>query len=255
MYAAISEKEITMANLGDKIFSYSRSDLERKIDRLLVGMATTPPILSEQILDRVPDVKRIEVRPLLTTDLGCEAMVITPVFMHRDLIVVVDQEVMNAFDQKPYQMAIAEEIGHIELHRAVMLEIQTENDFADLQQHPAWAMAERDAKYFARAMLMPTSILEPAAHSMYERVANEIGFGDSYKFWSTFTTHLSEVFEIPRADAQKRLETYPRDLVNRVEKSIAARHPSLLRAGDTISVSGHTEVTEEQLYGDPTGER
>ena len=152
-----------MANLGDKVFEYTRLTLEKLVDQFLrvrPFVSKYPPVNVEMILDRISDVKKVECVPLLAFNFKTEAMVLTPRFMHRDLTICVDQEIMNARDPAPYNMAVAEEIGHITLHRAVMLEIESQEDFADLQRHPMWYRAEHDAKYFGRALLMPRNMLE-----------------------------------------------------------------------------------------------
>lgn len=242
-----------MKNLGDKISSYSTLSLERNVDQFLSMLPgfkeKPPPILSEVVLDRLPEVKSLDTLELLSK--GVEAMVVTPKFMHRDLTVMVDQQILNHRDAAAYNMALAEEIGHIQLHRAVMLDIRDTDDFLDLQAHPKWQVAERDAKYWGRAMLMPRYLLEREARENYERLAVELGFADSFHFSQVFIAHLAAIFQIPPADAQRRIDGYVGDLRGRLDKSIAARTDYLLDMSDSVRVSlrQSTELSDVQLFG------
>src|SRR5262249_16889263 len=109
-----------------------------------------------------------------------------PTHGHRFLVVVIDWGIMNHHDQSPFPFALPEEIGHMHLHRAVMLDINSVDDFLDLQEHPNWDIAERDAKFWARALLMPSHLLEPLSQLIYRRVARELGFGDLFQFSAVF---------------------------------------------------------------------
>lgn len=229
-----------MPSIGDKIFSYSNPQLEAKVDRFLRKrpyVDAAPPVDVEVILDRMPEVKNQDVMPILATEYHCEAIVLAKVFMHRHLTVVMDQGIMDQRDPAPYNMAIAEEIGHIELHRAVMLEIQSEADFLELQRHPNWRIAEWDAKYFGRALLMPRLMLEAAASNIYHRVADEIGFGSAFQFSQLFTVRLAMLFEAPACDAKTRIETYVGGLRERLDRSIASRSDHLLKLSDNVTVT------------------
>jgi len=245
-----------MKNIGDKIFAYTKLELERSVDQLFASTPSLrekrPPILAEAVLDKFPDVKRLEAMPMLASNFGVEAMVLAPRFMHRHLTVVVDHEIMNHRNSARYNMAIAEELGHIQLNRAVMLEIQDYHDFTALQEHPRWEIAERDAKYWGRALLMPAHLLEPAAQSIYRSIANELGFSDAFQFSALFTAHLATLFDIPQDEAQRRIDGYIGDLRGRMDRSIAVRHDSLLSVSDSVTLSRlpEPELTARELFGD-----
>lgn len=234
-----------MPSIGDKIFDYTRLEIERKTDSFIRArpfLKATPPIRAELILDRMPDVSRIEVMPLLAQRFRVEAMVLAPTFMHRSLTIVVDQQVMDLRDGSRYNMALAEEIGHIELHRAVMLDIQEVDDFVELQRHHKWFRAEQDAKYYARALLMPGTLLENVAADVYEQVATDVGFSDLFHFAQLFVAHIATSFEIPRIDAQKRIDSYVGDIQRRLERSVATRSTKLLSADFNV------KPTEVRLF-------
>jgi hypothetical protein len=225
-----------MKNLGEKIFPYTRLELERNVNKLLLslpGMSDSSPVGVGRILEKVPGYLFTHPSPLLAQELGVEAMVMTPTHGHRCLVVVVDLGLMIQRDSAPYRIALAEEIGHMHLHRAVMLEINNVDDFLDLQEHPNWDIAERDAKFWARALLMPGHLLESISEVTYKRLARELGFGDSFQFAAVFTAHLATAFEIPLEDAQKRIDQYVGDLRGRLERSIATRSGELLGMNDT----------------------
>jgi hypothetical protein len=249
-----------MKNLGDKIFPYMRAELERSVNALLRSMPGTSdssPVAVGVILEKVPGYLCTIPVELLAITLEAEAMVLTPTYMHRQLVVLMDVGIMTQRDAAPYRMAVAEEIGHMHLHRAVMLEINSGDDFLDLQEHPNWEIAERDAKFWARALLMPGHLLEPMSRLIYRRVAYELGFRDLFQFSAVFTSHLATAFEIPPQDAQRRIDQYIGDLRGRLERSVATRNDDLLAMSDeAIAVRREYQpiLTGMELYGEPDQE-
>jgi uncharacterized protein DUF955 len=230
---------MAMQSIGDKIFDYPKPELERLVDEFVRRrpfINDLPPVEIDLIVKRMKDVRQIKPAELLLDKHKTAAMVLAPRFMHRDLTVLVDQGIMDRRDPAEYNMALAEEIGHIELHRAVMLEIKDENDFVDLQRHARWNTAEHDAKYFGRALLMPRSMLEPLAAQVYRRLTSEYGFGDAFQFNRFFVVHLASIFEIPYADAQKRIDSYVGGLRSRIDLSFAARSTRLVSMQDEVAV-------------------
>lgn len=224
-------------DIGNRIFDYTKPELERKVDEFIRRrpfLGNAPPVYPDLILIRMPEVTQIEPDPGLMPTYKAEAMVLARTFMHRELKVVVDEWIMNHADGAPFNMALAEEIGHIELHRAVIMEIDTPQDFLEVHRHPRWAVAERDAKYFGRALLMPSVMMEPVASDIYRRVAAEIGFSDAFRFDHIFAVHMASTFEIPLADAKKRIDAYTGGLRSRLDMSIAAKSDALLSLTDEI---------------------
>ena len=242
-----------MPSIGERIFGYSKRELEDKVDHFIRRrpfLGPRPPIEADLIIKRMRDVKRIEVAENLLTKYRVEAMVLTPQFMHRDLTVVINQELMNRRDGAPYNMALAEEIGHIELHRAVVLEIEEPEDFCELTRHPRWQIAEHDAKYFGRALLMPRVMLEVAARDAYVRVASEVGFADPFRFDRIFTIQLAREFEIPLPDAQKRIDSYVGGLRIRLDRSVAAGTGGLLELGAELMLASRPSTHRENSHDD-----
>src|SRR5687767_7793590 len=92
-FRKLFHRRVMMKSLGDKIFEYTRPELERNVDQFLRSLPMLrdrpPPVSPEVILDQMPDVKRLEVMPLLASKFDVEAMVLSPTFMHRHLTVVV----------------------------------------------------------------------------------------------------------------------------------------------------------------------
>jgi AraC-like DNA-binding protein len=245
-----------MKNLGDKIFPYTRLELERNVNALLLslpGTSDSSPVAVGVILEKVPGYLFTHPVALLAQDLETEAMVMTPTHGHRCLVVVIDWGIMNQRDQAPCRMALAEEIGHMHLHRAVMLDINSVDDFLDIQEHPNWDIAERDAKFWARALLIPGHLLEPVSQMIYKRVARELGFRDLFHFSAVFTTHLATAFEIPPEDAQKRIDQYVGDLRGRIERSVATRSDELFGMNDTaiaLRREHQPTLTGMELFGE-----
>ena len=231
-----------MTSVGESVFEYSKSQLEENAERFIKSfpglLKKIPPLNPEVLLEKTPDVKEIRALPLLVAKFKVEGMVLTPIFMHREMTVVIDQGIMDHRDPSRYNITIAEELAHIHLHRAVMLNVQEYEDFVDLQAHPKWARAERDAKYWARALLMPRHVLEEVSRSVYRQVVDELGFQDSFQICSIFVSHLATRFEIPSNEVQKRIDSV-NDLRQRLEKSIACRSTELLSSQDYVSTGGN----------------
>jgi hypothetical protein len=193
----------------------------------------------------------IEPRDLLEENLKVEAMVLAKAYMNRELKVVVDTTIMNARNPARYHMALAEEIGHIQLHRAVMLDISECEDFVGLQAHPRWKIAERDAKYYGRALLMPQRMLEGVVKEKYEALASDRGFRDFFQFLSLLEAHVAVVFQVQVAEVRRRFDEYFGGLRARIEKSFAVRNTSLFEIADDVreELVVPDGLTEEQLYG------
>lgn len=239
-----------MQSVGDKIFDYSKLELERMADAFIRNRPYLDdmfPLQADYVLRRMPDVERLRPSALLLQKNKVVAMVLCPQFMHHKLTVLVDQGTMNDRDGAEYNMALAEEIGHIELHRSVILDIESEQDFVELQRHPRWSIAEHDAKFFGRAFLMPSQLLERLAQQAYRRVANEIGFDNPFVFDRSFTVSIATSFEIPPSDAQKRIDSYSGGLRSRLDSSIAVRSDRLLSVFDEVVVK---TLDRDELYGD-----
>jgi len=54
-----------------------------------------------------------------------------------------------------YRFTVAEELGHLRLHRSVLRRIRTTEDAVALQASPDYEYMDRNAKWFASALLMP----------------------------------------------------------------------------------------------------
>lgn len=247
-----------MKSLGDKIVAYKKTDLERHVNALLRSIPTVNveslPIAIEVIFDSIPGIKMtLESMDLLEHKFKVEAMVLAKTFMHRDLKVVVDTTIMNDRNPARYFMALAEEIGHIQLHQGVMLDIEDSDDFVALQAHARWKVAERDAKYYGRALLMPQPVLERLAREKYEGIIADHGFVNIFQFFSLLESHLALVFQVPLAEVRRRLDEYIGGIRQRIEISFASRSLSLvgLSPGLPQTIVEPNSLTHEQLFGVP----
>lgn len=228
-----------METIGDKIFDYKPSELEAKAESFIAArpfLPATPPVEVDLILVHMPEIKIVKPVELLADRLKVAAMVLTPLEMNRALRIDMDQGVMNSKNPGDYNIAIAEEIGHIEIHRSVMLDIHTEEDFVRLQKHARWAVAERDAKYFARALLSPRPMLEREASRIYAKLVSDFGFENWFQFESFFAREMAVVFEMPLDEAHRRLDEYVGGLRGRLSRSFAAGSMALLDQRDEVVV-------------------
>lgn len=251
-----------MKNLGDKIKIYTPLEIERAAEDLVSSIPTLmgrpPPILAELILDKIDGVVAFDSIDLVEAGLKAEAMVLSRKGLPRDLTVIVDKRLLDHRDDSRYNITIAEEIGHIELHRSVMLDIREHDDFRALQAHPNWFIAERDAKAFGRVLLMPRHHIELAASEIYKELVSSQGFGDPIQLLDVLIAKLAMRFHLPRVDCVKRVDSYTGDLVKRFHRSIAACNESLLGSRDYLVLASRRqqkELTHEQLFGEPSAEQ
>ncbi len=76
------------------------------------------------------------------------------------LLIYVDEDLADADHRRSfYRMTVAEELAHVVLHAEVIRQVVTIDDFRQLQQHRMLYQAERNAKRFAAALLMPPADL------------------------------------------------------------------------------------------------
>lgn len=64
------------------------------------------------------------------------------------------------------------------MHRPLIEQVQSPDDFLELQRHHRWHEMDRNAKRFAAAVLMPAKQIDQAADGCYAKLVKVAGFGD-----------------------------------------------------------------------------
>ena len=72
----------------------------------------------------------------------------------RERVVGIDGKIADG-NERHYNVVVAEELGHIMLHRRIINQLESVEDFLELQRHPDWQLLDKDARSFGAAVLMP----------------------------------------------------------------------------------------------------
>lgn len=134
---------------------------------------------SETLGLHVPRISRFR-SPLLETEQGLRdrfgvpgATVYHPA---EDRFTVLIDEVVADGNPGFYRFTVAEELGHIRLHQPVLRRIRTISDAVALQLSSDYEYMDRNAKWFASALLMPQTPLLRDAQATYAGLVKQLGF-------------------------------------------------------------------------------
>lgn len=153
----------------------------------------------------------------------------------QNLVVWVDYFVYSG-NWARYNAVLGEEFAHVQLHKALLLQVKSVDDFLDLQSHPEWDRYESDAKRFSRMFRMPASMFVAAAEGLYPRIVAEHGFADPLLVCNLLRNALAARFEASPDDALRRMLDAKCNIERRVLLSVQAISASLLPAEWTLCV-------------------
>ncbi len=139
---------------------------------------------------------------------------------------IVDSQIT---DDSPnlYNVVLAEEFAHLVLHDVIINRIQVVDDFLEIHRHPDWMVAERDAKRFMRALLLPIDEVEARVSDAYKRVVARDGFVDVMQCYVSICVSLAFEFRVTPQVASERLSEVPSNLLEKIYFSFAIRSDSL----------------------------
>ena len=124
-------------------------------------------------------------------------------------------------------MTVAEELAHVVLHETVIKQVVTIDDFRQLQRHKMWHDAERNAKRFAAALLMPPEELLRESNRIYRELVRAAGYGDVEAVKKYLCSHLAKNFEVSIRAMSIRLGEWPMRVNDKVEEAMGARLETL----------------------------
>ncbi len=211
------------------IVEYSRGQLECMAIDLLrrrVDIEFRAPINVEVLLEGTPNV-HLEEMPGLLNQFSVEGAVCTEAMTH-ELTVFVDTRIMNGPDDARYGAVVAEELSHIILHRGVIQQIRSIQDFLEVRRCPQWKRIELDARHFSASVRMPELLVNRKAESVYQEVVGRYGFNDPHEVEKLVRNRLAELFVVPVADMHARIIQWPCPVASRVIASVEDRS-SMLR--------------------------
>lgn len=139
-----------------------------------------------------------------------------------ELFIYVDEWLAD-HNPNRYRMTVAEEVGHIVLHRELVDAISDVASFREMQQHPLFRQIERNAKRFAAAILMPGSAVVQRAQATYPRLVKVAGFGDIGAIQKYLASQLAKDFEVSAETMRYRLTEWPMRVFERLAQALEDR--------------------------------
>ncbi|MCB9872542.1 MAG: ImmA/IrrE family metallo-endopeptidase [Planctomycetaceae bacterium] len=122
-----------------------------------------------------------------------------------------------------YRSTIAEELGHMILHREIIDQVSTVDDFRIVQRHPEWWVVERNAKKFAACVLMPAQHVIRASEELYPQLVRVAGYGHPEAILKHLASLLAKRFEVSPESMTYRLREWPVNIEDRVRSGINAQ--------------------------------
>lgn len=126
-----------------------------------------------------------------------------------------------------YRMTVAEELAHVVLHAEVIKRVVTIDDFRQLQQHTMWYEAERNAKRFAAALLMPPEEVLRESNRIYRELVRIAGYGNVEAIKKHLRSQAAKLFEVSLKTMSIRLDEWPMRVNKKVEEAMDARLETL----------------------------
>jgi len=144
------------------------------------------------------------------------------------LLIHVDEDLADANHRRNfYRMTVAEELAHVVLHAEVIKQVVTIGDFRQLQQHKMWYEAERNAKRFAAALLMPSEELLRESNRIYRKLVRIAGYGSVEAIKKHLCSQAARLFEVSPKAMSIRLGEWPMRVNKKVEEAMDARLETL----------------------------
>jgi hypothetical protein len=218
----------------DGLVDYTPSqieDLASLFRRNRVDVPKVLPVPVELLLENTRDV-RLRTVSGLRRDHNVEGCVCNE-FFSTLLTVFIDAGISDGPDDALYNAVLGEELAHIELHRALILQIKSIEDFREVRTHPQWKRIEQDAIRFSLAIRIPANTFIAEAEAAYTAVINEHGFGESHRTALQVRNWLARRYATPYQDMQRRVSQYPFvGLSECIRTSVLARSDKLISLAD-----------------------
>ena len=122
-----------------------------------------------------------------------------------------------------YRFTLAEEVGHILLHGTVIDQVTSTEEAARLKSEPGYEDLDRNARWFASALLMPPAQLLRDARTIYKELVRSRGFADSEGIKRDLLKAMSRRYQVSPAAMRYRLMHWPVKLVDALAKALRER--------------------------------
>lgn len=204
---------------------YSVRKLEAMAQTLLRERwpALTIPVDVELLTEREPNVV-LEIERGLR-DRGIPGA--TVYHPKEDRFTVLIDEVVADGNPGFYRFTVGEELGHLRLHRQVLRRIQTVEDAVALHVSPDYEYMDRNAKWFASALLMPREPLLRDARTLYAGLVRQHGFGRPELVRRSLVIRLSQRYLVNVSPMEYRLQRWPLEIRKAVDHALERRLSAL----------------------------
>lgn len=207
---------------------YTELEIERLAQQLLSTKPQLPsrlPIDVELLLESQPGVV-LKVVPGMMARFSVHACVCRSADQQTTLVYV-DRAVSDSRTEWYYREILAEVLGHMTLHAAVLDQTIGIDDYLALRSSPEWPRIARDVRRFALGLLAPEELVEREADAAYRRLV--VGSGHD-----RVVAYLCLFFELERTFCTSRKLILPRmlrrpcDIRGRLINSMTRESPRLL---------------------------
>jgi len=216
--------------LVDGLVEFTPSQIEDRVGHFLrnrVDIPKTLPIAIELLLENTSDVI-LRTMPRLREDHNVEGCVCNE-FFTKLLTVYVDAGIADGPDDALYNAVLSEELAHIELHKPLILQVKSIEDFQEIRTHRQWKRIELDALRFSLAIRIPAHTIVDEAENAYSAVIREFGFSDSNRTALQVRNWLAGRYAVPFQDMHRRLSQFPMaGMYDCIRTSVFARSDKLL---------------------------
>lgn len=210
--------------------AYGAAQIERLAEQLLA--ATFPggvpiPVDVDYLIESDPEVCLDTMRGLKDQCGVAGAVLVYP--GEQRLTVLIDESVADG-PQAFYRFTLAEELGHLTLHRPVLKRIRSLDQVVELQRSPAYYnVMDRNAKRFAAAVLMPPRQLRRDADELFG--ALRAARLELEALTSRLVIRLAQRYVVSAMTMRFRLTEWPVEVDDAVQRAFAMGLPTLFSNG------------------------
>lgn len=131
--------------------------------------------------------------------------------------VYIDQDIANGLPSF-YRFTVAEEFAHLTLHRSLLLAVRTLEDAVRLHESPGYYRDfDRNAKWFASAILMPEDLLREDARAMFAGLRPTVR--DEGALRTRLTIRLAQRYNVSEAAMRYRLQRWPLNTYDKIREA------------------------------------
>lgn len=198
--------------------TYTVSQLERKARDLLerrLSLPITIPVDIDYLLEQEPGVL-LDYIPGIRDRFGVAGLVYQE--GRQRFRVIIDAEIADSVRyQNFYRFTVAEELGHIRLHRRIIEQITDLETAMTLHEQLEYETMDRNAKRFAAAILMPSEYVLQDSRELYPKLVKVAGFRDREAIKGHMANLLSKKYQVSMEAMSHRLNEWPIKVYEKID--------------------------------------